>query len=164
MKVCIIGTTSWGTTLAVMLARRDIDVALWARTGDEAERLGRDRENAARLPGIVFPDRLLPTADAGDALNGASLVTLAVPSQEMRRNVGRVKGHVAPGVPVLSAAKGFERESTKRMTQVVAEELGAERSAQVGVLSGPNLSREIARGLPAATVVAAQDGLSLIHI
>ena len=61
-------------------------------------------------------------------------------------------------MPVLSAAKGFERESTKRMTQVVTEELGAERSSQIGVLSGPNLSREIAQGLPAATVVAAQDG------
>ncbi len=158
MKVCIIGTTSWGTTLAVILARRDIDVALWARTGDEAERLGRDRENAARLSGIAFPDSLLPTADAGEALNGVSLVILAVPSQEMRRNVGLVKGHIAPGVPVLSAAKGFERESTKRMTQVVIEELGSDYGSQVGVLSGPNLSREIARGLPAATVVAAQDG------
>jgi glycerol-3-phosphate dehydrogenase (NAD(P)+) len=158
MKVCIIGTTSWGTTLAVMLARRDIDVALWARTADEAETLCRDRKNAARLPGIVFPDRLLPTADAGEALNGASLVILAVPSQEMRRNVALVKGHVAPGVPVLSAAKGFERESTKRMTQVVIEELGPDYGSQVGVLSGPNLSREIARGLPAATVIAAQDG------
>lgn len=158
MKICIIGTTSWGTTLAVMLASRDIDVALWARTADEAERLRRDRENTARLPGIAFPERLLPTADAGEALNGASLVLLAVPSQEMRRNVALVKGYIAHGVPVLSAAKGFEMESTKRMTQVVIEELGAKRSAQVGVLSGPNLSREIARGLPAATVIAALDG------
>jgi len=158
MKVCIVGTTSWGTTLAVMLARRDIEVALLARTGDEAERLGRDRENKDRLPGIAFPDSLLPTAGAGEALNGASLVILAVPSQEMRRNVGLVKGHISQGVPVLSAAKGFERESTKRMTQVVIEELDPGYSSQVGVLSGPNLSREIARGLPAATVVAAQDG------
>lgn len=157
MKVCIIGTTSWGTTLAVMLARRGIDVALWARTADEAERLGRERVNTARLPGIVFPDSLWSASDAGEALGGASLVILAVPSQEMRRNVALVKGHIATGVPVLSAAKGFERESVKRMTQVVAEELGAGRSSQVGVLSGPNLSREIAQGLPAATVVAAQD-------
>ena len=158
MKACIIGTTRWGTTLAVMLARRGIDVALWARTTDEAERLGRDRENAARLPGIAFPDSMLATADAAGALNGASLVILAVPSQEMRRNVALVKGYITHGVPVLSAAKGFEMESTKRMTQVVIDELGAGRSAQVGVLSGPNLSREIALGLPAATVIAAQDG------
>jgi glycerol-3-phosphate dehydrogenase (NAD(P)+) len=141
-----------------MLARRDIDVALWARTSDEAERLTHEGENAVRLPGISFPKSLKPTSDIEHALTDASLVIVAVPSQEMRGNASRLKGGIAGGIPVLSAAKGFEKDSAKRMTQVVAEELGPEVGSQVGVLSGPNLSKEIALGLPAATVVAAKDG------
>lgn len=158
MKVAIIGTTSWGTTLGVILARRDIDVSLWARSRDEASRLVNDGENKARLAGISFPAGLLPTSALDEALSGASLVVLAVPSQSMRHNVGLVKQHVGVGVPVLSAAKGFERDTGKRMTQVISEELGSVYEPHVGVLSGPNLSREIALGLPAATVVAAHNG------
>ena len=158
MKVAIIGTTSWGTTLGIMLARRGIDVALWARTNEEAERLAQDGENNARLPGIPFPRSLSPTSAIEEALQDASLVILAVPSQEMRRNVRLMKGHIAEGVPILSVAKGLETGSAKRMTQVIAEELDPEHRSKICVLSGPNLSKEIARGLPAATVIAAQDG------
>ena len=157
MKVCIIGTTSWGTTLGVMLARRNIGVALWARTAGESERLARDGENTARLPGISFPESLKPTDDILHALSEASLVIIAVPSQEMRRNANLLKAVITDSVPVLSAAKGFEKGSAKRMTQVIAEELGRDNGSQIGVLSGPNLSKEIALGLPAATVVAAED-------
>ncbi|TEU02460.1 MAG: NAD(P)-dependent glycerol-3-phosphate dehydrogenase [Dehalococcoidia bacterium] len=157
MKVAIIGTTSWGTTLGVMLARRGIDVALWARTKEEAEGLARDGENNARLPGIPFPKGLFPTSAIEEALQGASLVILAVPSQEMRRNVRLMKGHIAEGVPILSASKGLETGSAKRMTQVIAEELDPEHRSKICVLSGPNLSKEIARGLLAATVIAAHD-------
>lgn len=157
MKIAIIGTTAWGTTLGVMLARRGMDVALWARTEEEAEVLVRARENAARLPGIRFPKRLCPTNYLEEALEGASLVTLAVPSQMMRQNVRQIKGQLNQSIPVLSAAKGLEVDTTKRMTQVIAEELDPLYRSNICVLSGPNLSREIARGLPASTVVAAED-------
>ena len=155
--MCIIVTTSWGTTLGVMLARRQIDVALWARTKEEAEKLSRDGENAVRLPGISFPESLKHTADLEQALSGSSLVIIAVPSQEMRKSAGLLRGRIDIDTPVLSAAKGFEKGSAKRMTQVISEELGQEDGMQVGVLSGPNLSKEIALGLPAATVIAAID-------
>jgi len=158
MKVCIIGTTSWGTTLAVMLARRGIDVSLWTRTEKEAQRLTHDGQNKARLPGIAFPKGLRAVSDIGEALRDVSLVILAVPSQTMRQNVQAIKGDLSSGVPVLSAAKGFEKDSAKRMSQVIEEELGSGHSAHIGVLSGPNLSREIAKGLPAATVIAAKNG------
>ncbi len=158
MKVAIIGTTSWGTTLGIILARRGIDVALWARTKEEAERLAREGENTARLPGIPFPKGLSPTSSIEEALRDASLVILAVPSQEMRQNVRLVKGHIAEGVPILSAGKGLEAGTGKRMTEVIAEELDPEHGSKICVLSGPNLSNEIARGLPASTVIAAQDG------
>jgi len=158
MKVCIIGTTSWGTTLGVMLARRGIDVALWARTEEEAKKLTHDGQNKARLPSIAFPEGLMAVSDIGEALRDISLVILAVPSQTMRQNVQVIKGDLSSGVPILSAAKGFEKDSAKRMSQVIAEEMGPKHSSQIGVLSGPNLSREIAKGLPAATVIAAHNG------
>jgi glycerol-3-phosphate dehydrogenase (NAD(P)+) len=157
MKVAIIGTTSWGTTLGVILSRRGIDVALWARTVEESERLARDRENTARLPGIPFPEGLLTTGDVEEALQDASLVILAVPSQQMRQNARIIKGHIAKGVPILSAAKGLEVDTTKRMTQVISEEIDPAYRHNICVLSGPNLSMEIVRGLPATTVIAAQD-------
>ena len=157
MKVAIIGTTSWGTTLGVILSRRGIDVALWARTVEEAERLARDGENKARLPGIPFPGGLSPTGDIEEALQGASLVVLAVPSQRMRENVRIMKGHITKGVPILSAAKGLEVDTTKRMTQVISEEIDPAYRHNICVLSGPNLSTEVVHGLPATTVIAAQD-------
>ena len=157
MKVAIIGTTSWGTTLGVILSRRGIDVALWARTVEEAERLARDGENKARLPGIPFPGGLSPTGDIEEALQGASLVVLAVPSQRMRENVRIMKGHITKGVPILSAAKGLEVDTAKRMTQVISEEIDPAYRHNICVLSGPNLSTEVVHGLPATTVIAAQD-------
>jgi len=157
MKVAIIGTTSWGTTLGVILSRRGIDVALWARTVEEAERLARDGENKTRLPGIPFPGGLSPTGDIEEALQGASLVVLAVPSQRMRENVRIMKGHITKGVPILSAAKGLEVDTTKRMTQVISEEIDPAYRHNICVLSGPNLSTEVVHGLPATTVIAAQD-------
>ena len=157
MKVAIIGTTSWGTTLGVILSRRGIDVALWARTVEEAERLARDGENKTRLPGIPFPEVLSPTGAVEEALQGASLVILAVPSQRMRQNVRIMKGHIAKGMPILSAAKGLEVDTTKRMTQVIYEEIDPAYRHNICVLSGPNLSTEIVHGLPATTVIAAQD-------
>jgi glycerol-3-phosphate dehydrogenase (NAD(P)+) len=158
MKVAIIGTTSWGTTLGVILSRRGIDVALWARTVEEAERLARDRENKARLPGIPFPGGLSATGDVEEALQGASLVILAVPSQQMRQNARIIKGHIAWGVLILSAAKGLEVDTMKRMTQVISEEIESAYHHNICALSGPNLSMEVVRGLPATTVIAAHDG------
>lgn len=157
MKVCIIGTTSWGTTLGVILARRGGEVALWSRTKEEAELLERDSENRLRLPGIQMPQTLRPTSDIEAALADSSLVLLVVPSQKMRDNVALLRGKLPPGVPVLSASKGFELDTGNRMSQVIADALGPECNTGVAVLSGPNLSREIADGLPAATMVASRE-------
>ncbi len=158
MKVAIIGTTAWGTTLGIMLARRGMEIALWARTKEEAGRLDRARENSVRLPGVPFPEKLKPTDSMAEAMRGISLVILAVPSQEMRTNIRQVKEHIAGLMPILSAAKGLEKDTGKRMSQVIAEEIDPAPRSNICVLSGPNLSREIANGLPAATVIAAENG------
>jgi len=157
VKVAIIGTTTWGTTLGIMLARRGIEVSLWARTGEEAEKLNEARENNARLPGVAFPQGLSATSSVAGAVGGASLVIVAVPSQAMRANMRQLRGHVDEATPILSATKGLEVGSEKRMSQVIVEELGLGCASRICVLSGPNLSREIVQGLPASTVVAAEN-------
>jgi len=156
-RVAVIGTTSWGTTLAIMLTRKELAVSLWARTEQEAEKLNREKQNAIRLPGFSFPEGLRATASLDEALDKAVLAILAVPSQNMRLNVRLVREHLDSSMLILSVAKGLEVESVKRMSQVVSEEVAPRFHPNICVLSGPNLSREIARGLPAVTVVAAYD-------
>lgn len=154
-KVTVIGTTSWGTTLAVVLARKGIDVSLWARTPEEAFLLTVDQENKRHLPGTPFPASLSVTADLTEALDAAQLVIFGVPSQHMRANVKLIAPYIAPGTLVMSAAKGLELGTLLRMSQVLREELPPELHPMCCVLSGPNIAKEIAAGLPAATVIAA---------
>ena len=156
-RVAVIGTTSWGTTLAIMLSRKGLEVSLWARTEAEAEKLNRKKQNAIRLPGFSFPEGLRAIASLDEALDKAGLIIFAVPSQDMRHNVRLVREYLDSSMLILSVAKGLEVESVKRMSQVVSEEVAPRFHPNICVLSGPNLSREIARGLPAVTVVAACD-------
>ncbi len=151
----IVGTTTWGTTLAVILARRGIDVRLLARTGEEAARLSEAREHP-RLAGHAFPEPMSVTADWAAGLDGASAVVFAVPAQSMRENAKRAAPHIAGTPVVVSAAKGLEHDTFKRMTEVLDEELRSTAGAHCA-LSGPNLAREVVRGLPASTVVAGPD-------
>ncbi|MDP2953991.1 MAG: NAD(P)H-dependent glycerol-3-phosphate dehydrogenase [Chloroflexota bacterium] len=155
MKIAIVGTTSWGTTLGIRLGLRGEEVRLWARTEHEAERLRDDRENKRLLPGFTFPSTLSVTASLKEAVGGAGLVIFAVPSSSLRSNVQTVRDSLQAGMILLSAVKGLERDTARRMSQVMAEELPAFLHRRICVLSGPNLSQEIARGLPATSVVAA---------
>ena len=154
-KLTVIGTTSWGTTLAVVQARKGLDVCLWARTPEMAAELDSRRENTTILPGVIFPDNLKVTHSLGRALSDAAAVIFAVPSQSMRSNAEQAASHLDRETLLISAAKGLELDSNLRMSQVMAEALGVPPSS-VCVLSGPNLSNEVARGLPSASVVASQ--------
>ncbi|MCH8195300.1 MAG: NAD(P)-dependent glycerol-3-phosphate dehydrogenase [Chloroflexi bacterium] len=156
-KVAIIGTTTWGTTLGIVLARRDVPVTLWARTAGEAETLARDRQNVLRLPDYDFPPAMRVTASAEEALAGAGIVLFAVPSRSLRENVRAVRERLDDSMLIVSATKGLERDTAKRMSQVLAEELTEGMRRNICVLSGPNLAREIVDGHPASTVVAAAD-------
>jgi glycerol-3-phosphate dehydrogenase (NAD(P)+) len=156
MKVTIIGSTAWGTTLGIILGRRGLEVRLWSRNEDEARMLS-ERGESFRLPGITLPQGLKVTACLEEALNRAELVILAVPSQTMRENTHLLKPHLSESALILSAAKGLETETAKRMSQVIGEELTPYPQPNICVLSGPNLSLEIAQGLPATTVIAAEN-------
>jgi len=155
-SVAIVGTTRWGTTLAIVLGRKGVPVRIWARTPREAQFINRVRENPL-VPGFPLPDSVAVTASAGEAVAGAALVIFAVPSQTLRANLNAVKKHLTPGQLLVSAAKGLEEATACRMSQVMAAELDPRLHEGIAVLSGPNLSGEILRGLPAATVVAARE-------
>lgn len=154
MKACIIGTTTWGTTLAIVLGRKGALVSLWARTAAEAASLERHRQSPS-LPGVPFPPTLSVTASLPHTLHGADLVALGVPSHSLRQNIKRLKPYLKGSPIVISLAKGLETGTGLRMSQVMAEELAPELHPNIAVLSGPNLAREIVQALPAATVVAA---------
>jgi len=154
-KVAIIGTTTWGITLGVVLARKGVQVRLWARTEQEATELRHAKSEPALLSDIVLPPQLLITSVLSEAMAGVKAVILAVPSQSMRQNIKLVADHLEKSTLIVSAAKGLEVGSNKRMSQVIAEEIDPSFRPNICVLSGPNLSREILQDLPAVTVAAA---------
>jgi glycerol-3-phosphate dehydrogenase (NAD(P)+) len=157
-KIAIIGTTTWGMTLGVVLAKKGLEVRLWARTEQEATELRNAGPNPTLLPDIAFPPHLSITSSLSEALTDVEAVILAVPSQTMRHNIKLVEGYLkAPSTLVISAAKGLEIGSNKRMSHVIAEEIAPRFRSNICALSGPNLSREILHNLPAASVVAAWD-------
>ncbi len=156
-KVAVIGATSWGTTLAIVLARKGLPVVLCTRTAAEAAELEAEREHRRRLAGIPFPPLLRASAALEEALAGAAMAVLAVPSQSMRANARTIAPFVEPDTVVLSAAKGLELGSALRMSEVLREELPAGCEQRCCVLSGPNISWEIAQEMPSASVIAAAD-------
>ena len=156
-RIAIVGTGSWGTTLAVMLAREGRSVTLWARTPGEAQKLKAARENKAFLPGVILPHNLAITSSLQGALTSCRMLMLVIPARYMRENVRQVRPYLEKDAIILSAAKGLETETALRMSEVIAEELPSEFHERICVLSGPNLSREIVAGFPAGTVIAARD-------
>ncbi len=152
-KVAVIGAGSWGTTVAA-LAASSAPTVLWARRPDLARQIDESRENPDYLPGVVLPDTLSATASLAEAVTGSALVVMAVPSHGFRTVLRDLVDDMVPGTPVLSLAKGLEQGTHLRMTEVIAQEAPGHLA---GVLTGPNLAREIAAGQPAATVVAMTD-------
>jgi len=157
--VAVIGTTTWGVTLGVVLARNDIDVRLWARTEQECSKLQKGQHHAEAVSAITLPPRLSIMTSLPEVLEDADAVILAVPSQSMRDNIKAVSAYLKSSVLVVSAAKGLEISSNKRMSQVIADEISPGFWPNICVYSGPNLSAEILQGLPAVAVVAAWNEL-----
>ena len=150
----IVGTTTWGTTLGIILARNDVPTTILARTLAEADLLNSHRENRRFLPGISFPEPLTVGSEPGQVVGGADLVILAVPSERFRQNVRWIAHALSPDATVVSASKGLELPDAYRMSQILEEELPPSMHEAICVISGPNLAREIAEENPAATVVA----------
>jgi glycerol-3-phosphate dehydrogenase (NAD(P)+) len=162
-RAAVIGTGSWGTAFGKVLADAGTDVVLWARREELAATVRERHENPDYLPGVVLPDRLTATSSAERAVEGADLVVLAVPSQSLRANLAALAGALPEGVLLVSLMKGVELGTTKRMSEVV-QEVADVPAAQVAVVSGPNLAKEIAWGQPSATVVACSDAAACARL
>jgi len=152
-RVAVVGAGSWGTTVASISAR-NAPTVLWARRKSLADVINEQHCNLEYLSTLHLDHSIEATASLDEAASGASLIVMAVPSHGFRPVLRGLAPHLAPGTPVLSLAKGLEQGSNMRMTQVIGDELPGHPA---GVLSGPNLAREIAVGQPAATVVAMSD-------
>ncbi|MXQ06331.1 NAD(P)H-dependent glycerol-3-phosphate dehydrogenase [Alphaproteobacteria bacterium GH1-50] len=147
----MLGSGSWGTALAAVLARGGADVRLWGRRDDVALDINEKRENAVYLPGVPLPERLTATTEISEALDGAEAAMIVVPSRSVRSVARAVAEWAAEDIPVAICAKGIEADTGLLMTQVAEEELG---SRPVGAVSGPTFARETALGHPTAATVA----------
>ncbi len=153
MRVAVIGAGSWGTTFAALRCANG-PTTLWARRRALADEVESAHTNAAYLPGVRLPPALRATASLVEAVRRADVLAVAVPTHGFRAVLARLAGHLPSGIPVVSLAKGLEEQSRKRMTEVIGEVLPGHPA---GVLTGPNLAREIIARQPAASVLAMAD-------
>jgi glycerol-3-phosphate dehydrogenase (NAD(P)+) len=161
-KIAVIGAGSWGTALAVHLARVGHDVRLWARDAALVRDMQSRGANAVYLPDVNFPSTLAATHLLDVALSDTHVIVVAVPSHGVRHVLAQAAPYVAHGSLVVSATKGIEEGSLLRMTQVIGHELP--QAAEIAVLSGPSFAAELARELPTAVVVAAATGSAVEHV
>lgn len=155
-RAVVLGAGSWGTAFAKVLADAGSDVVVWARREQVAAAIREYGTNPDYLPAVRLPERVTATSDAAEAIKGADLVVLAVPSQTLRGNLGDWAAHIAPDATLISLMKGIELGTTKRMSEVIVETAHVSPD-RVVVVSGPNLAAEIAAEQPAASVVAGSD-------
>ena len=154
-RVAVVGAGAWGTTLAALLAGQE-PVTLVCRSEAAAQEIRSSRRNERRLPGIELPDGVIPTAAPGAIAGATELVIVAVPSAHVRDVMTGLAGDVPASADVVSVVKGLEPGTLLRMSEVIAD-AGKIDASRIAALSGPNLAMEIARGLPASAVVAADD-------
>jgi glycerol-3-phosphate dehydrogenase (NAD(P)+) len=166
--LAIIGGGSWGTALAIVLAPRFETLRLWVFEADLAARMGATRENDVFLPGFQLPESVSVTSDLSEAVSGAGqpadVILGVMPSRHARRLYTIIRPWLHPATILVSATKGLEKGSLRRMSQVIAEAAGEPASGGIAVLSGPTFAREIAQGEPAAVVIAAENPQVAIRV
>ncbi len=152
--IAVLGAGSWGTALALLLARNGHEVVLWGHLPDAVAALNQDRENREFLPGFPFPDNITASHDLDDAVNGRDILVV-VPSHAFRGALKQLAPHLGHSPNLAWATKGLEMASGKLLHQVAAEELPADLPR--AVISGPTFAKEVAKGLPTAVSVAANE-------
>ncbi len=153
LKAGLMGGGSWGTTVAALVAR-NAPVTLWARKQETVDEINTHHTNKRFLPDAVLPEQLVATTDIEEAVAGMDVIIMGIPSQAFRSVLEMVKPHIRPWVPVISLSKGLELDSDMRMTEIIDDVLPGHPA---GVLTGPNLAREIMAGYAAASVIAMED-------
>lgn len=152
--VAVLGDGGWGTTLVLHLAKKGYPVRLWGVFADYVAFLDKKRENVKFLPTFKIPADIPILAQLEPALDKADVIVLAVPSQFLRHVARQIKPCLPREAVIVNVAKGLEKDTHLRMSEVIRQELG---SVPVGVLSGPSIAYEVARGQPASVVIAADD-------
>ena len=155
-RVAVVGAGSWGTALSAVLAKKGHDTCLWAFEPDVADQITRGRENVTYLPGIDLPENLRSTADLATALQGAEIVVSVSPAQVVGVVMAEAAPHVRDDALVVSASKGIELKTLRRMDEVLAEVLSPEQFDGFTVLSGPSFALEVANQVPTAVVAASK--------
>ena len=154
-EVAVLGAGSWGTALAVHLARTGHAVRLWGRDPELLAAMRDVRLNVAYLPDVVLPETVVVTGDAAAAVDGAACVVVAAPTHGVRAVVRDAAPRMADGAAVVSAVKGLEQDTLYRVSQILEQECPP--GVRVAVLSGPSFARDLARELPTAVSVASHD-------
>lgn len=158
-KIAILGAGSWGTALSIILSRspRKHEVALWARSAELAKTIAQDRENKIYLAGCRIPPGVTVSAQFANVLEQSAIVVCAVPSAHVRTVFTAAGANLLKDAAFVSATKGLEPVTNLRMSEVLAQVIGAKFSPRIAVLSGPSFAVEAARGEPTAVVVASAD-------
>ncbi|MCB0919291.1 MAG: NAD(P)-dependent glycerol-3-phosphate dehydrogenase [Actinobacteria bacterium] len=155
-KIAIMGSGSMGTAYGMIMADAGGEVSMWAREPDVVEDINTKHVNERYHPGLELPPSIYCTLDPAEALAGAEIVVMAIPSQTLRENLTAWRPDVPEGALLVTLMKGIEKGTKMRMSQVLAE-VGQVPDDQVAVVSGPNLARELVERQPAATTVACID-------
>lgn len=155
LKVGLIGGGSWGTSVASLVAK-NTDVSIWARSRDTVREINEQHTNEKYLPGATLPESLVAHGEIATVVSGADVLVMGVPSNSFREVLKQLKPFIRPWVPIVSLTKGLEKGTDLRMTEVIQGELPGH---PVGVLTGPNLAREIMAGQAAASVIAMDDDI-----
>jgi glycerol-3-phosphate dehydrogenase (NAD(P)+) len=157
VRIAVLNAGGWGTALAVKLANQGEDVYLWARRPEQAARLMAESENRAYLPGVSLPPNVQITSQLDMATANAEVVVIAAIASYLSDLCRSLKPVLPSDALVVHGTKGLDPRTGRRPSEVIIEALGNEGSSRVGVLAGPNHAEEIARGLPAAAVLACTD-------
>lgn len=152
-QVAVMGSGSWGTAFAMVLAHAGCDVTIWSRDPKTVEQITTIHQNRTYHPGVELPENITATLSAEQALSGADFVVVGLPSQVVRANLQQWKSSIPASAVLVSLIKGIEIGTSMRMSEVIAEVLGTPAD-HIAVVSGPNLAREIAQRQPTATTVA----------
>ncbi|WP_371370852.1 NAD(P)H-dependent glycerol-3-phosphate dehydrogenase [Sporomusa aerivorans] len=158
MSIAVIGAGSWGTALAGILGQKHPSVTLWVRSPELAEHIANSRENSGYLPGYILPSTVTVTNSLLKATIGSRLIVLVTPSHAIRQMARELAPLIGVNTIVVSAAKGLEVTTVKRMSEIISEEIPL-IADRVAVLSGPNHAEEVALSHPTATVAAARSRL-----
>ncbi len=160
MRCAVIGAGSWGSALAIQLARSGDEVWMWARTEEAAEAIQTRRENHRYLPGISMPDGLVCSADLSAVLNGAEVILSVIPSQHVRDVMVDAAPFIADNAVVCCASKGIENGTLMTMHEVLVDVLPTQLHGRLCALAGPSFAREVAADAPTAVVVAGHDDVA----